>query len=65
MPKLNNRYQLPSIPIFWTHKLGEKTHRIEWRPTQATFYDWVRAVWAWVMPALPRARRLLKKLPIA
>lgn len=42
MPKLLNRFKLPSIPIFWTHG---KT-RIEWRPAQATFYQWAEAVWA-------------------
>jgi len=42
MAKLNNRYKVPSIPIFWTH---DKT-RIEWRPSTATFYQWVQAVWA-------------------
>lgn len=42
MPKLINRYKLPSIPIFWTHG---KT-RIEWRPAQTTFYQWVAAVHA-------------------
>jgi len=41
MARLNNRYKLPSIPIFWTHG---KT-RIEWRPATATFYEWVKAVW--------------------
>lgn len=41
MAKLNNRYQVPSIPIFWVHG---KT-RIEWRPSDATFYDWINAVW--------------------
>lgn len=40
MPKLINRFKVPSIPIFWTYG---KT-RIEWRPSQATFYDWVAAV---------------------
>lgn len=42
MAKLLNRYKLPSIPIFWTHG---KT-RIEWRPSQTTFYDWANAVYA-------------------
>lgn len=42
MPKLNDRFKVPSIPIFWTYG---KT-RIEWRPAQATFYDWVKAVHA-------------------
>src|SRR5688500_18862269 len=42
MPKLINRLHVPSIPIFWTY---QKT-RIEWRPSQATFYQWAQAIWA-------------------
>lgn len=42
MATLINRFKVPSIPIFWTYG---KT-RIEWRPSQSTFYDWVKAVHA-------------------
>lgn len=45
MPKLKNRFNVPSIPVFYQHP--ETKHRIEWRTATETFANWVGKVWAY------------------
>lgn len=38
MPRLKNRFNIPSIPAFWTDPSGGT--RIEWRTASETFIQW-------------------------
>lgn len=45
MARLKNRFNVPSIPVFWTDPANG--HRVEWRTATETFHTWIHRVWAY------------------